>query len=228
MDGTWIYELGSNHLGRIDIISKTLEYIRQYRSFRYDIVLKLQLFPNLPQYTDAGNYHVSRELWIDAVKEARNFGIPITASVFDLECLDLLLDVHPGAPFVKIAYSQKENHVLVKEAASRKHTLVSCDHMSKHRVYSGNNIWHLYCIPMYPVPFPCCFDDHIFKLFKGFSDHTLGIESTKKAVSHGAKIIEKHVLPPDHTRYNITCPDSTFSITARDFMRCVAKCQPSL
>lgn len=225
MDGTWIYELGSNHLGKIEIISRTLEFIRQYRSVHYDIVLKLQLFPNEPKYTDSGNYYVDKYFFRDAAREAITYGLPLAASVFDLKCMDMLLEEHPLTPFIKIAYSQKHNHELVRQCAMRKHTIVSCDHLTKHQVFKHNNIWHLYCLPFYPVPFHVRFDPHMFKMFDGFSDHTIGIKDTIAAKDNGARIIEKHVLPPDHGKYTFDCPDATFAVTARDFMRCISRCK---
>ena len=66
----------------------------------------------------------------------------------------------------------------------------------------------LYCIPHYPVQYVVDFEG-LFPRFHGFSDHTLGIEQTRRAVAAGARLIEKHfTVDSDRVR----CPDHQFAL----------------
>ena len=59
--------------------------------------------------------------------------------------------------------------------------------------FKGKNIEYLYCVSKYPTPLTDIKMPNFDKsFFKGFSDHTIGIEACIYAISRGAKIIEKH------------------------------------
>lgn len=213
-----IAELGSCHMSKLERIKEAID---RCKKIGVD-ALKLQLFPNEAPY-------VPTNIWLDpymmreAIEYGDKHGVIVSASVFDELSWIYLLDSNPK--FIKFSYSKKESSRLI--AATIQHdieAIVSCDVMTDHLV--PKEATKLYCIPEYPVRYEIAFDGLFGESlteripnergparFDGFSDHTLGIRQTQRAIDAGATVIEKHVrLGYDDE----TCPDARFAVVIEE------------
>jgi N,N'-diacetyllegionaminate synthase len=185
---------GSCHMGR-------LEYAIELIDLAIDVkadYIKFQMGVKPP------NIDVPKEWW-PILRERAGDKIGVTASTFGEASYDFMLTQNP--PFMKFAYSQNYRRPEMLECLKLGiKTVVSCDLMNWHLVPEGCK--RLYCLPVYPVPYIPNFEGLHLK-FHGFSDHTIGIEQTIKAVESGFGWIEKHFsLYHD----DIDCPDHNFAL----------------
>lgn len=198
-----IAELGSCHMGKFERLIEAIDICKEY-----GMELKLQLFPDTPPYTPT-NIYLPQKMFYEAYQYAKDAGVVLSASVFDKESFELLLDLRPK--FIKFAYGKKDQAEQINVVlGSEIECIVSCDVMTDSKVHS--NATKLYCIPEYPVRYEVNFDE-LFPRFDGFSDHTLGLRQTKKAIEAGARIIEKHVRLGYEDE---TCPDAMFAVNIRE------------
>lgn len=198
-----IAELGSCHVGKLDRIKEAIDICNDL-----NLELKLQLFPNEAPYVPT-NIHLPLQDFEKMFNYGFKKGVTVSASVFDEESFDYLYAVNPK--FIKFAYSKKDQLKWIKQTRDDGiEAIVSCDVMTDHSVPHG--VTKLYCIPEYPVRYEVNFDE-LFPRFDGFSDHTLGLRQTQKAIDAGAKIIEKHVRLGYKDE---TCPDAFFAVNLRD------------
>lgn len=209
-----IAELGSCHMGNLDRIKEAID---RCKASGID-ALKLQLFPNEAPYVPT-NIYLPPEMFREAFEYGKQVGLPVSASVFDMDSLIFLQNLQPE--FIKLSYSQKHNAQCFNEEINWAEgiylkgiePIVSCDVMSDQSVSATAT--KLYCIPEYPVRYEVAFDE-LFPRFDGFSDHTLGTRQTRRAIESGAQIIEKHVrLGYDDE----TCPDARFAVTIEEFSK---------
>lgn len=202
-----IAELGSCHMGRWDRLKEAIETAKEVGVD----ALKLQLFPDDAPFVPP-NIWLKPEFFSKAFNYGKKIGLPVSASVFDKENAVFLLEHKPV--FVKLAYSQRKMaHWIITEPTNAE-LIISCDTMSDHLV--PKNATKLYCIPHYPVLFEVAFDE-LFPRFDGFSDHTLGLRQTQRAIDAGALVIEKHVrLGYDD---ELSCPDGRFSVNLKDLKK---------
>lgn len=200
-----IAELGSCHMGKLERIKEAIDRCKATGTIS---ALKLQLFPNEEKYTSVGNVYLSPELFKIAFEYGKSVGFTVTASVFDMENYYFLRNLQPD--FIKFAYSQNHQWWIRDCLAHNFEAIVSCDVMSEHLV--DREATKLYCVPLYPVPYELSFDG-LFPRFAGFSDHSLGIRQTQKAIDAGAQIIEKHIRLGYEDE---TCPDARFAVTIEE------------
>ena len=160
--------------------------------------LKFQLFEQSP-----GNLPCNRNFFALAVELGRAKGVSVFASVWDRNAVDILEQLK--CKTIKIAYGQRHNADLVNYAVrSKREIIVSYDWMDTPR----RDVTPIFCIPEYPVHYLIDFNE-VFKRFTGFSDHSLGISQTIKAIQMGAQIIEKHIVPENP----FICPDTKFALS---------------
>ncbi len=201
-----IGEIGSTHMGKVSYAKETVD---RACDAGFDAI-KFQLFPDIPKYTSVGNVYLHPEKYLEIAEYAAEQHLDCSASVFDEESFDFLLKTRPS--FIKFSYSKKEETSLIEECLEEDiEAIVSCDIMTDS--YVSPEATRLFCLPHYPVYFEVNFD-RLFPRFDGFSDHTLGYEQTKNAVSNGAKIIEKHLTL---NKLDITCPDSYFALRQEEW-----------
>jgi len=199
-----IAECGSTHMGKL---SRILEAIHRCQDGGID-ALKLQLFPNEAPYVPT-NIWLDPEIFVTAFNYAKKHSFQLSASCFDQSSYELLKTLN--VPFIKLAYGKKEQFSWIADDGQER--IVSCDVMTDHLVPSYAT--KLYCIPEYPVRYEVAFDG-LFPRFDGFSDHTMGIRQTVRAIEAGAKVIEKHV----RLGYaDETCPDARFAVTIEEFAK---------
>lgn len=197
-----IAELGSCHMGKLERIKEAIDRCKALGNIS---AIKLQLFPNDIKYTEVGNVYLSHEMFKLAFEYGKQVGLPVTASPFDMESYYFLRNLQPD--FIKFAYSQKHQWWIKDCLDHGFEAIVSCDVMTDHLV--DNRCTKLYCISEYPIKYEVAFDE-LFPRFDGFSDHTLGIRQTQRAIDAGAQIIEKHVRLGYEDE---TCPDARFAVT---------------
>ena len=168
-------------------------------------LVKAQLFDGVKLY----GKKVPAELTFEDAKELFNYGkelsIEVFFSVFDVERVKWCEEI--GVKRYKIAYGQRRNEDLAKAIAiSRKPVYVSCSDTGDHCFWDSNYAL-LYCVPKYPtglsdLDFNGRTDRRIwlrhwdstntFDTMEGYSDHTIGLDACKIAISRGVQIIEKH------------------------------------
>lgn len=202
-----IGDVGSTHMGRITYAK---DLIRIASEIGLDFI-KFQLFRGEP-YVSAGNIELPYAWWPELVDTAKDRKVGILASVFDEGALDLMrvTDVR----YVKLAASKAEHEGLLNGIHKlRRSAIVSCSTMNWRKVSDRCLLGDisLYCISEYPVKYEISFDE-LFPTFDGFSDHTLGIRQTLRAIDAGAEWIEKHWKGPHP---NDTVPDAQFALSVR-------------
>jgi sialic acid synthase SpsE len=150
------------------------------------LIIKWQLFkhagnniPLDPNVFDAA-YHFAMT----------NFGIPTTASVFDKDSLDFLLNYN--VPFVKIANSPASKDMLF-HIDDKINTVNSCDTLDHPKV---DNSKFIYCISKYPATMKEYEDKFGDKLHEGISDHTINFDMFNK---YQPKVYEFHFKIDDTT-----------------------------
>lgn len=174
-----IAEIGQNYCNDMQL-AKDLIFLAKKNGAD---LAKFQLFDSskLPFKTDC-------ELTFEQAKALFEYGnevgIEVFFSVFDVERVKWCEQI--GVSRYKVAYSQRNNSEL-RDALQGKDVIVSSN-------YGWKNAKYLYCVPHYPAELK---DLHLSFLnwrdfFDGFSDHTIGLDAAKIALSLGAEIIEKH------------------------------------
>tara|TARA_A100001015_G_scaffold306072_1_gene399774 strand:+ start:2475 stop:3512 length:1038 start_codon:yes stop_codon:yes gene_type:complete len=157
---------------------------------------------------------------------ANKLNLVCFSSPFDETAVDFLEKLN--TPFYKIASFEITHIPLIKKVAlTKKPMIISTGLASKKEIkeaiqtakkFGCPKIILLKCTSAYPANIA---DTHIltirdlkktFKCEVGFSDHTLGIGAPLAAISHGAKIIEKHFTISKLDKG----VDSAFSMDARE------------
>jgi N-acetylneuraminate synthase/N,N'-diacetyllegionaminate synthase len=209
-----IAEIGINHNGSLHVAH---ELVRQARIAGADIA-KFQFYDPYKIFGPGGSYPnqealtqaLTVQFGFDEARQLKAWcdeeGIEFAASVFDLERFEWVQSL--GVSRHKIASRAVENTELCRRIlATGLETFVSLGFWDHPGVpFDAPNAHYLYCVPRYPCEYrdlhlPQAFANSIYR---GFSDHTLGIEASLVAVGRGARILEKHFtlnkgLPgPDH------------------------------
>ena len=212
---TFIAEIGLNHNGNFDLC---YELIKQAKLAGADIV-KFQLgWRNKPHEINQLNKKKISKL----IEWAKYFEIELLFSIISKEAWNMI------KPFkfqkFKIASrTVKYDIKLVKDILkSKKNTIISLGMWDKKTSISENKkIFYLWCLSKYP-----CEPNDLKKLPKnfdkspyfGYSDHSIGIETSILAISRGAKIIEKHFTLD---KSDTTIRDHSLSATPSEFRNMV-------
>lgn len=150
-------------------------------------------------------------------------GIEFLASVFDTIRVDWLEEI--GVKRYKIASRSIYNKDLIDAIMKTgKDMIISLgmwneDEFPKiHLNALYQDINYLYCISKYPTnPKDIDWEELSSAKYTGFSDHTIGLESAKKAIDLGVRIIEKHFT----FDRNLPGPDHKGSMTPDELYRLV-------
>lgn len=156
-----------------------------------------------------------------AFEHARSIGLTIFSSPFDKQAVDLLEQLN--APAYKIASNELTDWPLVEYVALKGKPMIMSTGTSTKQDLSDTltflsqrgmtDICILHCISAYPA---LASDAHLetikdiaesFDVIVGFSDHTVGVETSIAAAAIGARILEKHLTLDRHDG----APDSSFS-----------------
>jgi|TARA_B100001093_G_scaffold518081_1_gene601749 sialic acid synthase SpsE len=156
-----------------------------------------------------------KDSWIKEISEYTNkIKIDLGFSIFDIKSLNKLKGIN--YEFIKIASGDINDHYLIKKILNKKKIIILSTGMAYNneikktcKIIGKNRFYLLHCISLYPTLVNEVNLQRMISLKKftknvGFSDHTLGPMASIKAISLGAKVIEKHFTydkkaeGPDH------------------------------
>lgn len=169
-----IAEIGQNFCGDMALAKRLIDFAMgngaNYAKFQlYD---HDKLYKGMDIHDSSLTFSQAKKLF----DYGQSIGMKVFFSVFDLERVGWCEEI--GVTLYKVAYSQRNNHELIRAMENtRKPVLVS-----------GRD---LYCIPHYPTE-PKELDFCELGRYKGYSDHTIGLDCAKIALAKGAGIVEKH------------------------------------
>ena len=206
-----IAEIGQNHNGDMKIAAEMIRRVKENGAdaAKFQVYDAKKLFPKIgnPWYEYNCKTELSRDNVCFLADECRKSGIEFLASVFDAERITWLEEA--GVKRYKVASrSINDKGLLNCLAETGKPLLVSLGMWSGKKfpdIRCSHKIDFLYCISKYPTPLSDVKLSRVdFKLYSGFSDHTIGISTALTALARGARIIEKHftldtsMYGPDH------------------------------
>ena len=172
--------------------------------------------------------------WVpELLNYSKKIGITVFATPFDIETVKFLNKL--GVPAFKISSFEANYHDLIIECVkTRKPVIISTGMCKKKEIQEivnlvkkngGIKLALLKCTSSYPAKLNeinLSVIPHMKKNFNtniGFSDHTLGIESSILAIGYGACIIEKHFIDKKKPK----TPDSFFSILPHELKSLVKR-----
>tara|TARA_B100001248_G_C27356684_1_gene444197 strand:+ start:458 stop:1165 length:708 start_codon:yes stop_codon:yes gene_type:complete len=208
-----IAEIGQNHNGDIDLAKQLIEKAKTNGAdaAKFQVYDAKKLFPPKAE-NEWYDYNCKTELKKDQVIELSNFckdiNIEFIASVFDssrVEWLELI-----NVKRYKIASRSILDKYLIESVIKTKKPILISLGMWEDKKFPDfkceNKIDFLYCVSKYPTLLKDIKIKNVdFRVYSGFSDHTIGIDASCVAISRGAKIIEKHftldkkMYGPDHS-----------------------------
>jgi len=209
-----IAEIGINHNGNIHLAHELIQKAKISGAdiAKFQFYDPAKIFGPRGTYPDKKNYEfaLTVQFGFEQAKILKEWcdkeGIEFMASVFDLERFEWMEELKVKR--YKIASRSVESVKLCdKILKTKKETFISLGFWSKKCVpYKNENAKYLYCVPKYPCDYSDIKLPTVFSksAYQGFSDHTIGIETSLAAVARGAKIIEKHftlnkgLVGPDH------------------------------
>lgn len=225
-----IAEAGVNHNGDIEIAKKLIEKAKEvganavkFQSFTADGLLSEDVKLEHVKGGSLKNFFNSVSLSYENHQELKKYcddvGIEFMSTPFDFGKADLLNDL--GVNRFKVASCDINNLPFLKYIAKKGKTMivstgtaamweikVAYDMIREH--LPEDKIYMLHCVSNYPTKLE---DANINRMIAmkqlvgnnvGYSDHTQGIIAALVAVSHGAKVIERHFTldnnmdGPDH------------------------------
>ena len=184
-----IAEIGQNHCGDMKLARNL---IRLARDNGADLA-KFQLFDSQKYYGHPVKAELTKDQAFKLFEYGQQQGIEVFFSVFDVERVRWCEEM--GVARYKIATCKNHNKPLIDAVvATEKEFFLSCHRKEDAYVPTGSKVIRLYCVALYPAPIKHFHFDKIdFPLeFQGLSDHSIGLDIAKIAISRGAKIIEKH------------------------------------
>jgi N,N'-diacetyllegionaminate synthase len=210
-----IAEAGTNHNGSVETGKRLIDaaIAAGAGSVKFQMIFPEGLY--LPRFWQDGRYvesevfakraatQLSDAQWRELAACARERGIPMSASVFDVRGLDLLDAI--DAPYIKIASCDLNNGPLLREAARRGRRIILSTGMSsleeiETAVSQVQSVAEVELVLMHcPCPterMNLGFLDVLRETFGlpiGLSDHTESSLAAAIAVSKGVSWIEKHV-----------------------------------
>lgn len=200
----------ANHCGERRMMDEMIQKaalagvdVIKFQSFKADKLRK-----DWPDYENAYAYYKKHELSEDdhhwLIQQCKIYGIEFLTTVFDLETVDFLAGL--GLDRVKIASSDCNNWPLIDKCLDRfEHVIISTGMHSSTEIrqlagFLGSRLEKvtvMHCVSLYPTP-----PDRVnmmrvawlMQMFPsvGFSDHTLGTDAGKLAISLGVACVEKH------------------------------------
>lgn len=190
-----------NHNGDLrnayHMIEKAKESGADY--IKFQAINSLELNREWPNYKENFYYYQENELkpkmYAEIVEKCKAVGINLLFTAFTINSAKSLLSL--GQKEVKIASPDADNWNLVDYCIKNFDRVFVSTGMidNKNLVKSRSKLRKqdvlFYCISMYPTPeSKVDFDKMV--LFDGFSDHTVSIDSAKKAIDLGVEWVERH------------------------------------
>lgn len=194
---TLIAEIGHNHNGDMTLAKWLIKLaklcgadIAKFQVYDTDI-LGIAVPEKQEVYDDLKKSELTKEQVKELKDECDKVGIEFMASAFDIERVGWLEEI--GVKRHKIASRSIYNEELIQAMVNTGKPIIASLGKIDERGIPQIKADFLYCVAKYP-PSPKDMKGFPknFKEYAGFSDHTLGINWTIKAIKRGAKIIEKH------------------------------------
>jgi len=225
-----IAELGINHDGNLKKIIKLIKLAKKAGAD----AIKFQLFETstLANTKDKKKYKLFKKYknetlfqmwerlsikkkWLKKIEATcRLLKIHLGFSIFDIKSLEILRGIKYH--FLKIASGDLNDHFLIKKIITKNKYIILSTGMAVEKeikktckLLKKQKFTLLHCVSLYPASIKKINLKRMIKLRKysesvGFSDHTIGILATLKAITMGAEVIEKHFTynnksdGPDH------------------------------
>ena len=188
-----IAEIHPQHMGSIEEVQRMILQCKTGGAnyIKVQLYNSKKLFNNL----DREYLEFTKDEFLKIADYSKQVGIKLFASIFDEEKIDWCEEA--GIDLFKIASRTVEDLKLCKKIISKnKMVIVSLgmyDYQKKPLPFKNGNIIYLYCVSKYPTTLSeINMPDFTNSIFKGFSDHTIGISACIYAASRGAEFIEKH------------------------------------
>ena len=203
-----IAEIGQNFCGDMELAEKLILLSEGADLVKFQLYDHKMLYSGNPEIPDVALSFDQAKMLFDYGKEN---GIEVFFSVFDVERVEWCEQI--GVKRYKIPCTMRDEEALKAVATTNKPVIMSVNFDlgfdgGFHCGSSRAQVDYLYCVPEYPV-LKVQFEVGIFedtgdklgssdgrgeyhKEYDGFSDHTIGLDASKIAISRGAKIIEKH------------------------------------
>ena len=189
-----ISEIFPQHSGDLDMAKRMifLSYISGASAVKFQLV-ENNMFSK--DGIDRSHNEITFEQLKDLSNYSRKIGIEPFATAFTKNTLEWCMELDFN--YLKIpARMHKENPSLIDEILkSKKEIFISVrpEEVNSIKIKNQKNYIFLMCISNYPtllsdVKIP----DFNNSIFKGISDHSLGIAAALKASAFGAKYLEKH------------------------------------
>ncbi len=184
---TFIAEMGSGNTCRNDfgLVSAMIDAVVEQDTGKHNVVFKWQLFHDMPP-----NEKLDWSVFTEAYEYAEGHGYQTTASVFNEECLQFLLEF--DVPFVKLP-CVRELYPLAKKVPADISVVVSYPNATRVADAKRNErIIPLCCVREYPadiVKYRAMFDKE--QLQYGISDHT---EGWGMYHAYQPEWLEKHIV----------------------------------
>ena len=167
-----IFDIGSgNSLVDTKTAIQVIEEVAKIDTHKHEVIFKAQLFKKAPP-----NIPLDHHVFLVAGAYAKLKGYEMTASVFDIESLNFLMEKARDVPFVKIACRQ-DLYWLIGEVPRRIPVYVSIQTgkgiFPDQDQWWGDEVVTLCCVPEYPASI----DDYPANSSSiEYSDHTVGLE----------------------------------------------------
>lgn len=227
MSSTFIIaEVGVNHNGSLELAKQLIDVAVEakadavkFQTYKTEnLVTKAAAKANYQSNNDKTDdsqfamlkkYELSQQQHVELLNYCHQKGIEFMSSPFDIDSLDLLLDLPVNR--IKLGSGEITNYPLLKAVAnSGKHLIFSTGMSTLVEISEAltvleknglgkEKITVLQANTQYPTPI----DDvnlkamltiaDTFNVNYGFSDHTQGIEASLAAVALGASVIERHI-----------------------------------
>jgi sialic acid synthase SpsE len=178
-----ILDFGSGNTckNRTDYIETMYNELKKVDNNKHEIIVKWQLFTicgfNLPLAKDSFNF---------AYEYGKKLGYQVTASVFDKESLDFLINF--DIPFVKLA-NRRDTDYLINYIPVNIPIYISKDNSNINFDNKEHNITEFFCISKYPANIKDYEDNFQLKENCYLSDHTDNFDLYKK---YNPSIVEWH------------------------------------
>lgn len=228
-----IAEIGQNHNGDMELAK---ELIHSAKECGADVA-KFQVYDARSLFPKEGNewfeYNCNTELTRDQIQELASVcsqvGIEFMASVFDSARVQWLEEV--GVERYKIASRSIHDSELIKSLIETGKPLLASLGMwtgDGFPAIDSAKVGFLYCVSKYPTPLEDLeFSNIDFRVYAGFSDHTIGVNASITALARGAQILEKHytldkgMYGPDHSGSMTPDELQAINIYREDLKKCL-------
>ncbi len=240
----FIAEIGINHNGSLDLAKKHIEAaknagatIAKFQTYFTETRTKL----NSPIFEILKKCELKPDDFYELSSFCKNLDIEFCSTPFCKKSANILYEI--GIPSIKVASFHLTNLDLIRDIlknSNAKRLILSTGVSSISDIISANNTYNefsspdkpdlvfLHCISKYPII--KAEDNHLcnIKLISkitekkvGFSDHSIGSNSSIVATALGAKIIEKHFTIDN----NLVGADHSMSADPKTFKKLVDDCQ---